>query len=155
MDADPAAGAAVLDTDACWTLLECADVGRLAVFMAGGDPDIFPVNYVVQLGTIVFRTAAGSKLSGAVSGHRVAFEVDGRDPETNEAWSVVVKGGAAHVQPAHEMIDPRGLPLFPWQAGPKDHFVRIVPDEVSGRRFPIVDRGVWDTPLMHTLRHGP
>jgi uncharacterized protein len=147
MDAYPDTGVAVLDADACWTLLQCADVGRLAVSIAGGDPDIFPVNYVVQYGTIVFRTVSGSKLSGAVSGRKVAFEVDGRELTTGEAWSVVVKGGAAHVKPAEEMIDPAGLPLFPWHGGPKDHYVRIVPDEVSGRRFPIVDRTVWGTPL--------
>ena len=147
MDENPGTGAAVLDTDACWTLLQCADVGRLAVSIVDGDPDIFPVNYVVQYGTIVFRTAAGSKLSGAVSGHKVAFEVDGRELATGEAWSVVVKGGAAHVIPAQEMIDPARLPLFPWHGGPKDHYVRIVPDEVSGRRFPIVDRSVWEIPL--------
>ena len=73
--------------------------------------------------------------------------MDGRELTTGEAWSVVVKGGAAHVIPEQEMIDPAGLPLFPWHGGPKDHYVRIVPDEVSGRRFPIVERMMSDTPL--------
>ena len=45
---------------------------------------------------------------------------------------MVVKSGAAHVKRAEEM---------------KDHFVRIVPDEVSGRRFPIGDRSGWNGPL--------
>jgi hypothetical protein len=31
------------------------------------------------------------------------------------------------------------LPLFPWHAAPKHRFVRIEPDDVSGRRFHIVD----------------
>ena len=74
-------------------------------------------------------------------------QVDGEEPAMGEAWSVVVKGGAAHVKRAEEMIDP---------AGPKNHFLRIVPDEVSGCRFPIVDRSVWNGPLTpprRQLRH--
>ena len=30
-----------------------------------------------------------------------------------------------------------GLLLFPWQAGKKEHFVRITPDTVTGRRFKV------------------
>ena len=149
MDGSPDAGEQVLEADDCWTLLEGAEVGRLAVSAVGGAPDIFPVNYVVQEGTIVFRTGEGSKLSWAVHGRPVAFEVDGRDPDADVAWSVVIKGGAAHVEPAQEMIDPAGLPLFPWHGGPKEHFVRIVPDEVTGRRFPIMGRTAWDRPGAH------
>ena len=66
MEADPDTGGAVLDADAFWTLLQCAEVGRLAVSIAGGDPDIFPVNYVIQYGTIVFRTASGSTFRGGL-----------------------------------------------------------------------------------------
>ena len=51
----------VLGEPACWELLEGASVGRLAVDVAG-QPDIFPVNFVVDRGSIVFRTAAGTKL---------------------------------------------------------------------------------------------
>ena len=140
MDANPGTDVTILATEVCWTLLRSTDIGRLAVTLAAGDPDIFPVNYVIDHGTILFRTAEGTKLSGAISGHPVAFEVDGKQPDVGQAWSVVVKGGAAHVRTSEEMIDPTGLPLSPWQGGPKEHFVRIVPDEVSGRRFPIVDR---------------
>ena len=75
-----------------WTILRTATVGRLAV--VGGDgPEIFPVNFVVDHGSVVFRTAAGSKLAMA-RGHRVAFEADGYTETTREAWSVVLKGMA-------------------------------------------------------------
>jgi hypothetical protein len=151
MDRTIDTGAKALDTGDCWTLLAGATVGRLAVSVAGAVPDIFPMNYVLQDGTIVFRTGEGSKLSWAVHGRPVAFEVDGRHAGTGagEAWSVVVKGGAAHVERAEEMIDPAGLPLFPWHPGTKDHFVRIVPDEVSGRRFPIVGQTARNHPGAH------
>ena len=41
--------------------------------MAGGRPLIFPVNYVVDGKTIVFRTDEGAKLNGVTGGLNVAF----------------------------------------------------------------------------------
>src|SRR4051794_22600393 len=83
--------AVVLEADECWLLLSSAAIGRLAVSVAG-DVDIFPVNYVVDDGALVFRTAEGTKLVELVIAGRVAFEVDGLDPAAGEAWSVVIKG---------------------------------------------------------------
>jgi nitroimidazol reductase NimA-like FMN-containing flavoprotein (pyridoxamine 5'-phosphate oxidase superfamily) len=131
-------GVEVLDRGECWFLLRGSLVGRLAISIAN-HPDIFPINYVVDHGTIVFRTAEGTKLAGAVLGPSVAFEVDGFDIKSKEAWSVVVKGRAAEIKALHELFDAADLPLFPWLASPKHCFVRIVPDEVTGRRFRVVD----------------
>ena len=50
----------------------------------------------------------------------------------------MVKGQAAAVQNQQELLDTVGLLLFPWQAGKKEHFVRITPDTVTGRRFKVV-----------------
>lgn len=116
-----------------WVLLREAVVGRLAVSV-DDQPDVFPVNHVVDHGTLVFRTDAGTKLSPAV-GHPVAFEVDGYDPGSGEAWSVVVKGRAREVTALDDVLDAMSLPLAPWYAGPKPRFVRVEPVEVSGRRF--------------------
>ena len=69
-------GMEVLDRNECWSLLRTAVLGRLAISIAN-HPDIFPINYVVDHGTVVFRTAEGTKLAGAVLGSTVAFEVDG------------------------------------------------------------------------------
>jgi nitroimidazol reductase NimA-like FMN-containing flavoprotein (pyridoxamine 5'-phosphate oxidase superfamily) len=138
-------GVIVLPEHTCWMLLRTAEVARLAVSV-DGVPDIFPVNFVVDHGTVVFRTAAGSKLSAALSNPVVAFEVDGYDAEVNEAWSVVIKGRAEEIKQLHERIESMDLPLFPWQAEPKSRFLRIVPEAISGRRFHVVDRAAWDTP---------
>jgi uncharacterized protein len=154
MATDSEEGVLVLATDACWELLRSTDVGRLAVTVAG-DPDIFPINYVVDGGTIVFRTAPGTKLASVVVGQAVAFEVDGHEPEAGQAWSVVVKGRGEQITRSQELIDTTDLPLFPWQAGPKHRFVRIVPADISGRRFPVVDRAAWDTPLTDAPRTSP
>ena len=129
-----------LSQSECWVLLREAVVGRLAVSV-DDEPDIFPVNHVVDHGTLVFRTAAGTKLSSA-AGHAVAFAVDGYDAATGRAWSVVVKGRAAEVTSLYDVLDTMDLPLFPWHASPKPRFVRVEPATVTGRRFhTMVPRG--------------
>jgi nitroimidazol reductase NimA-like FMN-containing flavoprotein (pyridoxamine 5'-phosphate oxidase superfamily) len=146
----PADGITVLDTHTCLGLLRTTDVGRLAVAITN-HPDIFPINFVVDRGTVVFRTAEGTKLAAALLGRGVAFEVDGYDAEAGDAWSVVIKGHAVEIEKMYEMFDALDLPLFPWHAGPKHRFVRIEPTEITGRRFHVVGKDAWggdrtDTP---------
>ena len=131
-------GIDILTDESCWELLAKTNVGRLAVDV-GGRPDIFPVNYLVDDGAIVFRTGAGTKLAGAALMHHVAFEIDGYLPNERTAWSVVVKGWAEQVERMEEVFAVEDLPLFPWAAHPKPNFVKITPHEVSGRRFHVVD----------------
>lgn len=116
-----------------WQLLRTAAVGRLAV-VVDGEPDIFPVNHVVDHGSLVFRTAEGTKLWAAV-GSVVAYEVDGVDLGTGEAWSVVLRGRAHEVRQLHDLVDALLLPVHPWQGGSKPCVVRVDGDHVSGRRF--------------------
>lgn len=130
-------GITILDTHACLALLRSGEVGRLAVSITD-HPDIFPINYVVDRGTIVFRSGEGTKLAGATLGRHVAFEGDGYDAGAGEAWSVVVKGLAIEIEQLHERFDAADLPLFSWHAGPKHRFVRIEPVEITGRRFHVV-----------------
>ena len=134
-------GITTLEPNTCWELLRSSDVGRLAISIRN-HPDIFPVNFIVDHGTVVFRTAEGTKLAAAVLGVSVAFEVDGYDADAGEAWSVVIKGRAEEIERMQEVFDALDLPLFPWHAGPKHRFVRIVPDDVSGRRFHVVEQAV-------------
>jgi nitroimidazol reductase NimA-like FMN-containing flavoprotein (pyridoxamine 5'-phosphate oxidase superfamily) len=138
-------GIEVLELNDCWSLLRSAQVGRLAVTTAHG-PDVFPVNFVVDHGTVVFRTDPGSKLTNAVVGGPVAFEADGLDADSGAAWSVVLKGTAERVRDVREILDALQLPLSPWHGAPKHFFVRVVPQHVSGRRFRVADRAVWDLP---------
>jgi nitroimidazol reductase NimA-like FMN-containing flavoprotein (pyridoxamine 5'-phosphate oxidase superfamily) len=150
--------AARLSPAECWGLLRTAQVGRLAVTVAGR-PEIFPVNYVVDHGTVVFRTAEGTKLAALAVAPVVAFEADGRYPaepgapgEPDQAWSVVVKGGIREIDRLDELVASAELPLHPWHAGPKGRFVRVVPDEVTGRRFPVADTAAWEHPLSGSRR---
>jgi uncharacterized protein len=128
----------ILTESQCWELLAETAVGRLAVDVAG-QPDIFPINFVVDRGAIVFRSAAGTKLAGAVLNRLVAFEIDGYEPDDRVAWSVVVKGHASPIERMQEVFDAEDLPLFPWLAWDKPNFVRIDPSVVTGRRYHIVD----------------
>jgi nitroimidazol reductase NimA-like FMN-containing flavoprotein (pyridoxamine 5'-phosphate oxidase superfamily) len=134
----------VLSERECWELLRESVVGRLAVIV-GGRVNIFPVNPVVDHGSIVFRTSAGTKLAGT-KGEDVAFEVDGYDPDTATAWSVVAKGPATEVWDVEATIRALRLPLVPWQPGRKPRIVRIEPDVVTGRRF-VVAGGLRDSTL--------
>lgn len=136
MEYDPYAASFVLTGPECWEMLGAADVGRLAISIAN-HPDIFPVNFVVDGETVVFRTAEGTKLAGAVLGKSVAFESDGASG--GDAWSVVVKGSATEIEEMYERFDAEELPLYPWNAAPKHRFVRIVPESITGRRFQIVE----------------
>ncbi len=143
------AGTETLTTEECWALLGDAAVGRLAVDN-GGRPDIFPINYLVHDGSIVFRSGPGTKLAAAVLMHHVAFEIDGYLPAERTAWSVVVKGRANLIERMQDVYDAQDLPLFPWVASEKPDFVKITPDDVTGRRFHVVESVTPDTSLEET-----
>jgi hypothetical protein len=141
----------VLGLDVCWDLLRSAAVGRLAVIV-DDRPEIFPVNHVVDGGTIVLRTSDGTKLAAVLHDSAAAFEVDGYDESTDQAWSVIVKGQVRQIRRLHELLDTVHLPLTPWQGDPKDHFLRIEPDDVTGRRFPVAEPAGWQNQLGRTRR---
>jgi hypothetical protein len=132
-----------LSSSACWALLRSSDVGRLAACV-GHRPEIFPVNYVVDSGTIVIRTGEGSKLRAITSAPDIAFEVDGYDATVGDAWSVVAHGRAEDV-PISETVQALALPLFPWHGGPKHRLIRIEPYSLSGRRFTVMRRSRTST----------
>jgi nitroimidazol reductase NimA-like FMN-containing flavoprotein (pyridoxamine 5'-phosphate oxidase superfamily) len=122
----------VLSDDESWDLLKSAALGRL-VTNVGGELEIFPVNFVTQGRTVLFRTAEGTKLFGTVMNDKVLFEVD--DHNVVEGWSVVIRGTARVLTAADEIHEADRAQLLPWIATEKLRFVRITPNEVSGRRF--------------------
>jgi nitroimidazol reductase NimA-like FMN-containing flavoprotein (pyridoxamine 5'-phosphate oxidase superfamily) len=116
-----------------WELLRTTPVGRLATH-AAGEVDIFPINYVVDGSSLVFRTAPGTKLLELTVHHAVAFEIDGWTE--HGAWAVIVKGEAEELQHQIDIDRAAQLPLVPWIPTLKDRYVRITPTSVSARRFP-------------------
>jgi len=130
MSADDAV--TVLTEDESWSLLSSVSLGRL-VTVRGGQPEIFPVNFVTQRRTVLFRTAQGTKLYSAVMSDRVAFEAD--DHTVAEGWSVIVKGRAHLLSANADILDAEEAPLLSWPATLKPHYVRVIALEITGRRF--------------------
>lgn len=143
----------VLGASACWDLLRTVSVGHLAV-VVDGHPEIFPVNYKVDQESVVFRTGEGTKLHAVAGPAAVALEADGTDQEKRIAWSVEVKGHAVVLEPSPDLMRGVGLTLFPWQAGRKDYFVRIIPTAVTGRRFKVTSPLTWWNHLDAPARAG-
>jgi nitroimidazol reductase NimA-like FMN-containing flavoprotein (pyridoxamine 5'-phosphate oxidase superfamily) len=135
MDEDVVNGRAptrLLSEEECWQRIREAPYGRIAA-TAAGEIDIFPVNHAVDGGTIVFRTAAGTKLLELTIRHHVAFQVDGFTDV--DAFSVVVKGDAEEFDRQGEVAAAERLGVTPWAPGEKDRWVRITPTEIQGRTF--------------------
>lgn len=128
-----------LSESECWTLLRAVDVGRLATPTAHGGVDVFPVNHLVDQGSIVFRTSLGTKLTSALEATEVAFETDNAArtiaEQVDDPWSVVIHGTAELITLDTELFDSFELVVRPWHISNKPYFVRLVPTLVSGRRF--------------------
>jgi nitroimidazol reductase NimA-like FMN-containing flavoprotein (pyridoxamine 5'-phosphate oxidase superfamily) len=118
----------------CFELLASAPLGRVAVTDDRG-PVVFPVNFVLDRHTVVFRTETGTKLDAASRGSRVCFEVDGADPAAGTGWSVLVRGDITEVTDPAELARLRELPLPAWMPGPRNRYVRILPAVLTGRRI--------------------
>ncbi|HZU71407.1 MAG TPA: pyridoxamine 5'-phosphate oxidase family protein [Acidimicrobiales bacterium] len=126
-------GLEVLSEDECLRLLGGAALGRVAVTI-GALPAVFPVNYSVAEGTILFKTAEGTKLTAALRNAVVAFEVDWADRQYHEGWSVLAIGTAGEIgeqdRPRFEKVAPR-----PWARGERNRLIGIRIEFVSGRRI--------------------
>lgn len=125
----------------CRALLAAAQIGRVIVSI-DALPAAFPVNYQVLGGSIVFRTASGTKLTSAVNRAVVGFEVDEIDPVERTGWSVLVVGMSRVVTDPDEVarLDRSGIPT--WLKAIPPHYVRIDLDRVTGRRL-------VDAPVSH------
>lgn len=125
----------VLEEAEFLALLAGAQVGRVAVVI-GGQPLIFPVNYVIDDRSIVVRTGVGTMLGGASLAH-VAFEIDSFDPARRNGWSVLVQGIGHDVTNALDATSERlqAVDVSPWAPGAKPRLLRIDIVTVTGRRF--------------------
>ena len=113
----------VLDLGSCWAMLRANSVGRIAACV-DGHPQIFPVTYVVDGESIVFRTASGTKAVRPVMPRSRSKSIATIQP-TPLASSVIVAGTSMEIVDADEWDHAQSLPLFPWLAVPMGHFVRV------------------------------
>ena len=122
----------LLPDDECWAMLSATPVGRLGLLVDGA-PEIFPVNFVVQRHTILFRSAEGTKLFSTVMNDHVLFEAD--DHSVADGWSVIVRGTAELLYGSDDIQDAEAAGLYPWIPTQKLRYVRITPTGITGRRF--------------------
>jgi nitroimidazol reductase NimA-like FMN-containing flavoprotein (pyridoxamine 5'-phosphate oxidase superfamily) len=129
----------VLDEAECLRLISPGGVGRIA-YLGRYDLTVLPVNYRVVHGDILFRTASDSitgedlRTGLANADFKVAFEIDDLDEQAQEGWSVLVQGPAHHLDSPADQEAAEAAGLHSWAGQNKDHFIRIRPRRITGRR---------------------
>ncbi|MER5352130.1 pyridoxamine 5'-phosphate oxidase family protein [Kitasatospora sp. NPDC002551] len=118
----------------CWVLVGTHGVGRVGL-PGTPAPVVLPVNYLVDGRTIVYHTSPRSA-AAAADGSPVSFQADHIDDRLSEGWSVLMLGAAHRIDDAGEERRLARLPgATPWAGGDRPLWLRIRPDEVTGRRL--------------------
>ncbi|WP_037973768.1 pyridoxamine 5'-phosphate oxidase family protein [Streptomyces sp. NRRL WC-3742] len=118
----------------CWELIGTHGVGRIGL-PGGPSPVVLPVNYAVDARTIVYRTSPRGA-AAPPEGSPVSFQVDHIDDRRSRGWSVLLHGEAQRIENPDEEQRLAALPgATPWAGGSRPLWVRIRPDQVTGRRI--------------------
>ncbi len=118
----------------CLRLLGQVPLGRI-VYTRQALPAVELVNFALDDGDIIIRTDSSGKLAAATRGAVVAFEADSVNVAARTGWSVTIVGYSHAVVDAEEIRHLEQVPLIPWAPGMRDHFIRIPPTIVNGRRL--------------------
>jgi nitroimidazol reductase NimA-like FMN-containing flavoprotein (pyridoxamine 5'-phosphate oxidase superfamily) len=125
---------AQLSAAECWDKIGSHGVGRIAVPVQQKGPDVLPVNYLVDEGTVVYRTSPGGPAEPA-AGEGVSFQVDQIDDHLSHGWSVLLTGTAEPVEGGAEADRLAERAPEPWAGGDRPVWVRVRPKSVTGRRI--------------------
>jgi uncharacterized protein len=123
-----------LSREECLRLVGLVPVGRI-VYTRQALPAVELVNFALADGDIIIRTDSGGKLAAATRGAVVAFEADSVDSAAHAGWSVTIVGYSRAVTDGDEVRHLEQVGLVPWAPGKRDHFIRISPTIVNGRRI--------------------
>jgi hypothetical protein len=122
-----------LSRDECLQLMASVSMGRI-IYTRQALPAVELVNFALDHGDIVIKTDGDGKLAAATRHTVVAFEVDCLDAQ-QAGWSVTAIG------PSREVTDPddigrlQKIDLSSWAHGTREHFVRVSPELLNGRRL--------------------
>ena len=122
-----------LTRDECVRLMASVPVGRI-IYTRQALPAVELVNFAFDDGDIVIKTDGDGKLAAATRHAIVAFETDCLDAQ-QAGWSVTAIG------PSREVTDPddigrlRKIDLSSLAHGTREHFVRVSPELLNGRRL--------------------
>jgi nitroimidazol reductase NimA-like FMN-containing flavoprotein (pyridoxamine 5'-phosphate oxidase superfamily) len=123
-----------LEPKECLALLSSVRVGRVGWSGPLG-PQVLPVNHRVLDGAVVFRTDLYSAIADGTREGVAAFEADELEDRMQSGWSVLVVGRSEHLEDPAEIREVFRRLDEPWAPGSRQLVVRIVPAQVSGRRF--------------------
>jgi uncharacterized protein len=118
----------------CLRLLASVQVGRI-VYTTRALPAVDLVYFAVDEGDIVIRTGSDSALAAATHHTVVGFQADEVDTATGRGWSVMAVGRSREVTDPHDLARLRDIGLQPPASGGQDHFIRVTPGIVNGRRL--------------------
>lgn len=123
-----------LSATECLDLVRGHRVGRLALTTPSG-LRIYPVNYAVGEGRLVFRTLPYGEVAQHAVGASVAFSVDDLDEELSSGWTVLAVGTCRRVEDPDEVRAIRGGDdPEPWAPGQRTLYLSLTWDELTGRR---------------------
>ena len=123
-----------LSRDECLRLMASVPVGRI-IYTRQALPAVELVNFAVDDGDIIIKTDHSGKLAAATRGAVVAFEADRLDTERRVGWSVTVVGQSQEVTDPDEIGRLEQIGLSTWAPGDREHFIRIRPGILTGRRL--------------------
>ena len=123
-----------LTSEECLRLMASVPLGRI-IYTRQALPAVELVNFALDNGDIIIRTGRGGKLAAATRGVVVAFEADCVDPDRHVGWSVTVIGQSQEVTDPKEIGRLEKIGLRSWAPGEREHFIRISPGILNGRRL--------------------
>ena len=123
-----------LTRDECLQLMASVPVGRI-IYTRQALPAVELVNFAIDYGDIIIRTDHSGKLAAAIREAVVAFEADNLDTDRHVGWSVTVVGQSQEVTDPDEIGRLEQLGLRTWAPGGREHFIRIRPGILNGRRL--------------------
>lgn len=121
-------------------------VGRLA---HGHVDELFivPVNFVLDDRDALLLTADGSALLAAARRNGPAvLEVDDLVTWSRSGWSVLIRGRLSEVTDPEQVQRVRSSELHPWAGGEREHVVRLIGEQVTGRR---IEPGPGGVTVLH------
>ena len=136
-----------LSKDECLQLMASVSVGRI-IYTRRALPAVELVNFAFDHGDIIIRTEGGGKLAAATQHSVVAFEVDRLDAAQQTGWSVTAIGQSQEVTDSGDLDRLQAMGLSSWAAGARDHFIRISPEILNGRRLLACAPQAPDSPLL-------
>ena len=125
-----------LTRDECMRYMASVPVGRI-IYTRQALPAVELVSFAIDDGDIVIRTDHNGKLAAATRGAVVAFEADSLDTEFQAGWSVTAIGPSHDVTDEDETSRLAQIGLGSWAAGEPEHFMRISPGIINGRRLSV------------------